>query len=63
MYKSIDKTANFTFATQVNKELRPDSRLKYVRQSDDKEGNNSEFLNGDFHSLLFNFNKGLAPNS
>jgi hypothetical protein len=31
-----------------------------VRQADDKEGNDGEFLNGDFYNLLLNFNKRLA---
>jgi hypothetical protein len=50
--KGIDKTADFAFAAKVNKKLRPNSRLKNVRQSDDKEGNDGDFLNGYFHLFI-----------
>ncbi len=54
MYKSIEEAANLTFVAEVNEKLRLNARLKDVRQADDKEGNDGEFLNGDFHNLLFN---------
>ncbi|MBC8139220.1 MAG: hypothetical protein H8F28_25380 [Fibrella sp.] len=53
MDKRIDKGTGFSFAADVNEELRPDARLDDMGQTEDKEADNSEFLNGYFQSLSF----------
>lgn len=36
MDKSIDKAASLTFAVEINEELRPNARLKDVRQAEQR---------------------------